>query len=100
MSYCFLIPVTGMRKFYLNWFSINVVNIKIPLFALTGGWCSGRRVSGSFTVVVRPLSACLMKPNFFFDLSHQRSTTVSLETRNPFNINIVAGPLTRSLGVV
>jgi len=52
-------------------------------FALTRGWRSGRRLSGSFAVVVRHLSARLIKPNFCFDLPHRRSTTVSLET-NPF----------------
>ena len=31
-----------------------------------------------------PLSTRLIKPNFCFDLPHRRSTTVSLETRNPF----------------
>ena len=31
------------------------------------------------------LSTRLMKPNFCFDLSHRRSTTVSLETRNLCN---------------
>jgi len=30
----------------------------------------------------------LIKPNFCFDLSHQRSTTVSLETRNPFTLEL------------
>ena len=34
-------------------------------------------------MVIQPLSTCLIKPNFRFDLSHRRSTTVSLETRNP-----------------
>ena len=34
-----------------------------------------------FTVAIQPLSTRLIKPNFFFDLSHRRSTTV-LETRN------------------
>ena len=33
-------------------------------------------------MVIQPLSTRLIKPNFFFDLSHRRSTTVSLETRN------------------
>ena len=32
-------------------------------------------------VVIQPLSTHLIKPNFCFDLSHRRSTTVSLETR-------------------
>jgi len=34
-------------------------------------------------VVIQPLSTRLIKPNFCFDLPHRRSTTVSLETRNP-----------------
>ena len=34
-------------------------------------------------MVIQPLSIRLIKPNFCFDLSHRRSTTVSLETRNP-----------------
>ena len=38
----------------------------------------------SFTVVISLLSTRLIKPNFCFDLSHRRSTTVSLETRNLF----------------
>ena len=33
-------------------------------------------------MVISPLSTRLIKPNFCFDLSHRRSTTVSLETRN------------------
>ena len=35
---------------------------------------------------MQPLSTRLIKPNFCFDLSHRRSTTVSLETRNPVTI--------------
>ena len=35
-------------------------------------------------MVISPLSTRLIKPNFCFDLSHRRSTTVSLETRNSF----------------
>ena len=35
-------------------------------------------------MVIQPLSTRLIKPNFCFDLSHRRSTTVSLETRNSF----------------
>ena len=35
-------------------------------------------------MVIQPLSTRLIKPNFCFDLPHRRSTTVSLETRNPF----------------
>ena len=35
-------------------------------------------------MVIQPLSTRLIKPNFCFDLSYRRSTTVSLETRNPF----------------
>ena len=33
-------------------------------------------------MVIQPLSTRLIKPNFCFDFSHRRSTTVSLETRN------------------
>ena len=33
-------------------------------------------------MVIQPLSTRLIKPNFCFHLSHRRSTTVSLETRN------------------
>ena len=40
-------------------------------------------LSKSFTVVIQHLSTRLIKPNFCFDLPHRRSTTVSLETRNP-----------------
>ena len=43
-----------------------------------------RQLSKSFTVVIQSLSTRLIKPNFCFDLSHRRSTTISLETRNPF----------------
>ena len=43
----------------------------------------------SFTVVIQPLSIRLIKPNFCFDLSHRRSTAVSLETRNPLNLLVV-----------
>ena len=39
-----------------------------------------RRLSKSFTVIIRPLSTRLTKTNFHF--SHRRRTTVSLETRN------------------
>ena len=35
-------------------------------------------------MVIQPLSTRLIKPNICFDLSHRRSTTVSLETRNSF----------------
>ena len=35
-------------------------------------------------MVIKPLSTRLIKPNFCFRLSHRRSTTVSLETRNRF----------------
>ena len=35
-------------------------------------------------MVIQHLSTRLIKPNFCFDLPHRRSTTVSLETRNPF----------------
>ena len=52
-------------------------------FALTKGERSERRLSKSFTAVIQPLSTRLIKPNFCFHLSHRRSTTVSLETRNP-----------------
>ena len=37
----------------------------------------------------QPLSTRLINPNFCFHLSHRRSTTVSLETRNSFTYNIV-----------
>ena len=47
-----------------------------------------RQLSKSFTVVIQPLSTRLIKPNFCLDLPHRRSTTVSLETRNPFTIII------------
>ena len=40
----------------------------------------------SFTVVIQPLSTRFIKPNFSFDLPHRRTTTVSLETRNPLTI--------------
>ena len=43
----------------------------------------------SFMVVIQPLSTRLIKPNFCFDLSHRRSTAVSLETRNPLNLLVV-----------
>ena len=36
-------------------------------------------------MVISPLSTRLIKPNFCFDLSHRRSTTVSLETRNLYS---------------
>ena len=49
-------------------------------------WRSKRQLSKSFTVVIQPLSIRLIKPNFCFDLSHRRSTTVSLETRNSEDI--------------
>ena len=42
------------------------------------------QLSKSFRVVIQPLSTRLINPNFCFHLSHRRSTTVSLETRNPF----------------
>ena len=35
-------------------------------------------------MVIQPLSTRLIEPNFCFDLPHRRSTTVSLETRNPW----------------
>ena len=35
-------------------------------------------------MVIQHLSTRLIKPNFCFHLPHRRSTTVSLETRNPF----------------
>ena len=44
--------------------------------------------SKSFRVVIQPLSTRLFKPNFCFDLSHRRSTTVFLETRNLFVTSI------------
>ena len=37
-------------------------------------------------IIIQPLSTRLIKPNFCFDLSHRRSTTVSLETRNSIAI--------------
>ena len=45
-------------------------------------------------MVIQPLSTRLIKPNFCFHLSHRRSTTVSLETRNSFISNTVkiSGP--------
>ena len=43
-------------------------------------------------VVIQPLSTCLIKPNFCFDLPHRRSTTVSLETRNPMIILVCFAP--------
>ena len=46
-----------------------------------------RKLSEPLTVVIQPLSIRLIKPNFCFHLSHRRSTTVSLETRNPTFIN-------------
>ena len=45
--------------------------------------------SKSFTVVIRPLSTRLIKPNFHVS----RSTTLSLETRNLFILLIVPGML-------
>ena len=39
-------------------------------------------------MVIQPLSTRLIKPNFCFDLSHRRSTTVSLETRNSLNSDL------------
>ena len=36
----------------------------------------------SFTVVIRPLSTRLIKPDYPVSLSHRCRTTVSLETRN------------------
>ena len=47
-----------------------------------------RNLPKSFTVVIQPLSTRLIKPNFCFHLSHRRSTTVPLETRNPFTRNL------------
>ena len=43
-----------------------------------------RQLSKSFTVVIQRLSTRLIKPNFCSHLSDPSSTTVSLETRNPF----------------
>ena len=43
---------------------------------------SKRQLVKSFTLVIRVLSTYLIKPNFNVSLSHRRSTTVSLETRN------------------
>ena len=44
-----------------------------------------KKLSKPFTVVIQPLSPPLIKPKIFvfIRLSHRRSTTVSLETRNP-----------------
>ena len=39
-----------------------------------------RQLSKSLTVVIQPLPTRLIKPNFHVSLSHQHSTTVSLET--------------------
>ena len=47
------------------------------------------KLSKPFTVAIQPLSTRLIKPNFCFHLSHRRSTTVSLETRNPFENYVV-----------
>ena len=47
-------------------------------------------VSKPFTVVIQPLSTRLIKPNFCFHHSHRRSTTVSLETRNPLTLEMSA----------
>ena len=52
---------------------------------LRRGLCSKRQPSKSFTVAIQPLSTSFIKPNFHVSLSPQRSTTVSLETRNLFN---------------
>ena len=41
-----------------------------------------RQLSDSFTMVIRLPSTRFIKPNFHVSLSHRRSTTVSLETRN------------------
>ena len=38
-------------------------------------------------MVIQHLSTRLIKQNICFDLPHRRSTTVSLETRNPFPIS-------------
>ena len=55
-------------------------------FALTVAYRSKRQLSKSFTVVIRPLSTRSIKPNFLVSLSHRRSTTDSLETRNLCNV--------------
>jgi len=46
-----------------------------------------RKLSEPLTAASQPPSTRLIKPNFCFHLSHRRSTTVSLETRNPTFIN-------------
>ena len=60
----------------------------ITLFALTKGSRSKRQLSESFAVAIQHLSTRLIKPYFCFDLPHRRSTTVSLETRNPILCSI------------
>ena len=62
-------------------FHINLQQPTIPLFALTKGLRSKRYLSKSFTVVIQALSTCW---SWFLSLSHRHSTTVPLETRNPF----------------
>ena len=47
------------------------------------------RLSKFFTVVIQPLSTRLIKPNFCFHLPLRPSTTVSLETRNPFTAQLL-----------
>ena len=54
-----------------------------------------KKLSKSFTVVIQPLSTRLIKPNFCFDLPHRRSTTVSLETRNPWTSGKSTHPVAR-----
>ena len=46
-------------------------------------WTSSRSTC-VFIVVIRPLSTRLIQPNFHVSLSHRRSTTLSLETKNLF----------------
>ena len=65
---------------------IPSVGLTLALFALTKGQRSKRQLSKSFTVVIQPLSTRLIKLNFCFDLSHRRSTTASLETRNSLTL--------------
>ena len=48
---------------------------------LKNGYRLKCQISKSFTLVIRPLSTLLIKPNFYVLLSHRRSNTVSLETR-------------------
>ena len=69
--------------------SNELIKVELPLWKIWKADVSSVSPSSelrskSFTVVIQPLSTRLIKPNFCFDLSHRRSTTVSLETRNSF----------------